>query len=170
MQPVMKYCLLFLLVYFLNHINTTAAITTTYADSIINKAFYKHNRQYFLDHYGKDDSTKAIINGFFSKRRIAIYETVIPIAAAGVSGIFISKLGNQTNVKADVGGTGFLVVISLALVIYAAPVYIIDGQIKLLVFNRKKLLTLLTNYNSGKPLPERLKHKKWFKYELEKLQ
>ena len=131
---------------------------------------FKQSKQFFLDKYGTDDSTRALINYFFKKRKIAFLETVIPPVAGGASVLILSLfLKSMANVKEDNGGFGFSVVVPLILVIYAVPVYIIDGQIKWLIFNRRKLLAILESYNSGNSLPKKIKRRKVFKLELEKL-
>ena len=157
----MKYCLFFFFYIVLNFTNTSAAIKISYADTNINKLSYKQSKQYFLEKYGKDDSTRALINYFFKKRIDGIYETFVPLAVGGGSALLLN------NIK--VGAMLILVPITLALVLYACPIYIINGQVKWISFSRKRLLGYLIDYNSGKPLPKRVKRRKAFKYELEKL-
>ncbi len=157
----MKYCLLFLLSLFLNFTNTSAAIKISYVDTSINKLSYKQSKQYFLEKYGRDDSTRALINYFFKKRKDGIYETFVPLAVGVGSALLLN------NIK--VGAMLILVPITIALVLYACPIYIIDGQVKWISFSRKKLLGYLIAYNSGKSLPAKIKRRKAFKYELEKL-
>ncbi|HXH99752.1 MAG TPA: hypothetical protein VNI52_05765 [Sphingobacteriaceae bacterium] len=163
---MMKCFLFFSLFYFLNCIDTLAA-PVNYADTSVNKSSYKQSKQYFLDNYGKDDSTRALINYFFKKRKEAFYETVVPPVAAGVSLLLLNLILNHAaNVKEDTGGGYLLVGLSAVVTIYGSAATLIDGQIKWLVFNRKKLLTVLTDYHSGKPLPKKIKRRKAFKYEL----
>ena len=166
----MKYYLFFFLFFFLYCTTTTAANTTSYAGSSIKSTEHKHSKQYFLDNYGKDDSSRALINYFFKKRKDAFYESVISPVAGGASVLILNLfLKSMANVKEDTGGLGFSVAIPLILIIYAVPVYIIDGQIKWLIFNRRKLLTILESYNSGNSLPAKITRRKVFKLELEKL-
>lgn len=165
----MKYYHILSLLFILTCTNATAATTTSYADSVKVLA-HKHSKQYFLDTYGKDDSTRALINYFFKKRKTAFYETVVPPIAGGASILLLHLfLKSQANVKEDTGGFSVSVVIPLILVIYAVPVYIIAGQMKWLVFNRRKLLTILESYNTGIPLPKRVTRRKMFNGELEDL-
>lgn len=131
----MKYFLFLSLFYFLNCINTLAA-PVNYADTSVNKSSYKQSRQYFLDNYGKDDSTRALINYFFKRRKEAFYETVVPPVAAGVSLLLLNYIiSNGANVKEDTGGGYLLVGLSAAVALYGSAGTLIDGQIKWLVFN-----------------------------------
>lgn len=81
----MKYYLILSLLFILTCKNTTAATITSYADTSVNVLAHKHSKQYFLDNYGKDDSTRALINYFFKKRKAAFFETLVPTLAGGVS-------------------------------------------------------------------------------------
>ena len=164
----MKYYLFLPFVYFLNCSNISAAIITNDPDSSITVTDYKHSHQFFLDKYGTDDTTKALINYFFRERKNAFYETVLPVVAVGVSALLLNALGN-VNIKEDTGGAGLLVALPLAVVIFEAPVYFIDGQIRWLRFSRKRLLSFLTSYNFGNSLTHRITRRKVFKSELAKL-
>ena len=148
--------------------NISAAITTNQPDSSVTVTDYKHSHQFFLDKYGTDDTTKALINYFFRERKIAAYETILPVVAVGVSALLLNALSNR-NVKEDAGGAGLSSALSLIAIIYGSPVYFIDGQIKWLRFSRKRLLTFLTGYNSGNSLTHRITRRKVFKSELAKL-
>ncbi|WP_419802202.1 hypothetical protein [Mucilaginibacter sp.] len=123
----------------------------------INLNNYKHPQQYFLDHYGTDDSSKALIKYFFKIRKASTIETVIgAFLAGGLISAFLST--NAT-----------FVAVLYAPVIFADALLIIDGPVAQLVYTRKKLLHLLTDYQSGKHLPKKL-IKKWrFKRELNNL-
>ncbi len=167
----MKHYLLFFFYVFLNCTKTPAAIKTDLADTSINKSNYKHSRQYFLENYGKDDSTKALVNYFFAKREKALIETVIPAVAGGVAAVLVARLSYSANNPTSGKGSGYagLVIVPAFLVVLYSSVTLIDGQIKWLVFNRRKLLVILISYNSGKSLPKKTTHRKAFKYELESL-
>ncbi|MEJ7693187.1 hypothetical protein [Daejeonella sp.] len=168
-MKIMKYFLFLSLFYFLNCINILAA-PVNYADTSVNKSTYKQSRQYFLDNYGKDDSTRALINYFFKRRKEAFYETVVPPVTGGLAVVLLAKVVDQINTDFANGkatGLSFIVIgVPLLKVIIVSSTALIDGQIKWLVFNRKKLLTVLTDYHSGKPLPKKIKRRRAFKYEL----
>ncbi len=153
----MKHYLLFFFYVFLNCTKTPAAIKTNLADTSINKSNYKHSRQYFLENYGKDDSTKALVNYFFAKREKALIETVIPAVAGGVAAALVARLSYSANNPTSGKGSGYagLVIVPAFLVVLYSSVTLIDGQIKWLVFNRRKLLVILISYNSGKSLPKK---------------
>ena len=129
---------------------------------------FKQSKQFFLDKYGKDDTTKALINYFFKQRKDAFYETVVPVVAAGSSAIILAILFNSNN-STDLGIVGLSVGLSLATIMYSSGGILIDGQIRWLRFSRKRLLRFITSYNSGKHLPRKITRKKLFELELEKL-
>lgn len=166
----MKYYLFCFLLYFLNCTHTSATIRSSEPDSSIRVSDYKQSHQFFLEKYGKDDTTRALINYFFRERKIALYETVLPAAAAGVSALLLNAADKLPSNNKQGGGYLFLLVgIPLGVIILEAPFYFIDGQIRWLRFSRKGLLVFLTNYNSGNSLSHRITRRKVFKLELEKL-
>ncbi len=88
----MKYYLFCFLLYFLNCTNTSATVQFSEPDSTIKVSDFRQSRQFFLEKYGSDDTTRALINYFFKERKIALYETIIPVAAAGVSALLQCSL------------------------------------------------------------------------------
>lgn len=112
-----------------------------------------------------------MVNYFFAKREKALIETVIPAVAGGVAAVLVARLSYSANNPTSGKGSGYagLVIVPAFLVVLYSSVTLIDGQIKWLVFNRRKLLVILISYNSGKSLPKKITHRKAFKYELESL-
>lgn len=126
-------------------------------DSLIDPTDFKHDKQYFLDHYGKDDSTKALINTFFRVRREAVVETVFGSIVTTGSVVLLSS------------PDAFLLFFAFAPIIATAAILIIDGPITTLVYTRKKLLHFIADYQTGKHLPRRFTHRLSYKRELRKV-
>lgn len=166
----MRYFLLFAFVILFNIKNVRADVGKNSSDTSVDQSSYKKSKPYFLEHYGKDDSTKALINYFFVKRKTAFYQTVIPIVVGGGLIILLARALNRNNLppsKDDYAGIllgGAAVSVGLQ-----SAGQIIDGQIKWLVFNRRRLLKTLVDYNTGKPLPKRITRRKQFRKQLERL-
>ena len=94
-------------------------------------------------------------------------ETVGPVAVVGISAVLLNAM---MNIDANFGPGGLQVALGLAVVAtVGAPAYFIDGQINWLVFNRRKLLRLVTIYNQNHYLSPKITRRKMFKRELEKL-
>ena len=161
----MKYYHILCLVLILTLTDAAAAtsIRTSSADTSVNELAHKHSKQYFLDNYGKDDSTRALINYFFKKRKAAIYETFLSPAAAGTSLLLLHFLLENMG---DTGSAGFSVALFLAVTVFYAVPVCITAQIKWLIFNRRKLLTILEAYNAGTPLPKSVTRRQKFKQAL----
>lgn len=167
----MKYYLIFLLVYLFNSNCSLASVALGNRDSIVDLTPHKNNHRVFLELYGRDDSTKALINYFFKKRKIAFLETVIPVAVGAASAIILNEIVNMPDNNTTEGNALLVLTVGLplAVVLYAVPVYVIDGQVKYIKFSRKKLLRYITSYNAGIPLPARITKRKEFKYQLKKI-
>lgn len=167
----MRYSLLFVFFILFNTKNVWAKVGTSSLDTSIDRSNYKEPKHFFLENYGKDDSSKALINYFFRKRKTAFYQTVIPIVVGGGLTILLAKAFNRNNIpvtKDDYGG--IVIAGALVTVVLQSAGQIIDGQITWLVFSRHKLLKTLVGYNSGQPLPKRITRRKQFRQELEALE
>ncbi|MGI4021089.1 MAG: hypothetical protein ACRYFA_06255 [Janthinobacterium lividum] len=167
----MKYCLPFVFFILFNTKNVWAKVGTIGLDTSINKADYKHSHKYFLENYGKDDSIKALINYYFAKRETAVIRTVVPAITGGLAAFLVAKINLNKNPPSgkSSGYAGLILVPALIVLVYSAET-LVDGQIKWFKFSRHKLLKTLFDHNNGKPLPQKITHKKAFKYELEYLQ
>ncbi|RYY21124.1 MAG: hypothetical protein EOP41_08515 [Sphingobacteriaceae bacterium] len=120
----------------------------------INSDNYQHPQQYFLDHYGTDDSTKALVNYYFKRRRGAAVETVVGLVFT--SGIISGVSGSNAS---------FFIIV-FAPVIFISTFLIIDGSVTRLIYTRRKLLHLLADYQSGKHLPRKITRNRYYKREL----
>ena len=135
------------------------------ADSAINPiSNHKKTKQYYLDYYGKDDSTRALIEYFFNKKHNSINSIII----WGITGIASTLLLLYlTNGGYNLGIIGFLLYVDLIAIFYGVAIGLLISLYKLCRFNRKRLFKLLNNYNNGKGLPKNIKRNKTFINELE---
>lgn len=135
----------------------------TNQDPLIDQTDFKHDKQYFLDHYGKDDSTKALINTFFRARKAAVVEMAVGLVLGGSSAIYIGNAFSQ-NSHYSLGAS----LLAFPLIPFAAILIIeaVDGSVIRLVFTKKKLLHLVADYQQGKHLPRRFTHQARYRREL----
>ncbi|RYY05765.1 MAG: hypothetical protein EOP43_08155 [Sphingobacteriaceae bacterium] len=167
----MRYYLLFIFFILLNPKHVWAEVGTIGLDTSIDQSKYKHAQKYFLENYGKDDSTKALINYYFAKRETALIRTVVPAITGGLATFLVVKTNpnNYSPSGKSSGYAGLIFVPAFIVLVYSAGT-LIDGQHKWFKFSRHKLLQTLIDYKSGKPLPQKTTRRKAFKYELNNLE
>lgn len=137
-------------------------------DSVINQTDFKHDKQYFLDHYGNDDSTKALINTFFRVRKAAAVEVAYSVVAGVGLYIFVNYVFGPGENKSNTWNTVILAIFAIPL-IPAFAVGIAEGTVTYLIYNRQKLLHLIADYQQGKHLPRRFTHRVRYRQELRKV-
>ena len=144
----MKIILLFITLCFaVNKISAANII----ADSIPPGKPWKISKQQFLDQYGKDDKSKAIISFYFGKYtgpRKGLY-------------VFIPLTVIVTSVAlAAVPGAGFPILPAITVGIDVITISLLDivGN-----YSRKELLKSLNKYFSGKGISREMK--RWIRYE-----
>ena len=128
--------------WFMSNNVASAAIVT---DSMpVNKP-WNISQQQFLAEYGKDDTSKAIINYYFKNHKLLRkgLNFFIP-ASALTSGIALSGTNSP----------GKAIFIFIAIIIDDLTLAIIGRMAK---YSRKKLLKTLDNYFSGKGIKPKLK-------------
>jgi hypothetical protein len=133
-------------------------------DSIIPPKDYQHNRNYFLNTYGKDDSSRALIKFFFKRRHYGKKETFVWAGIGIVSTIlFITVIQNGDG---GINSGSFLLGLILGASIYGGIAGVIEGSFIWLKYSRKKLLKFLIDYNAGRGLPKNIVRKRRFKNQL----
>ena len=137
-------------------------------DSVINQTDFKHNKQYFLDHYGADDSTRALINTFFRVRKAAVVEVAYSVVAGVGIYIFANHVFGPGDNKSNSWNTIALAIFAIPL-IPAFAIGVGEGTVTYLIYSRQKLLHLLMDYQNGKNLPRRFTHRTRFRQEFKKL-
>jgi len=104
----------------------------------------------FLNQFGNNDTSIAIIDMFFKKRRNAILKiSILPIPVmAGKIGTAIDERYSHGDVVVPiVGMSSFVISVCIVLPIMGTGIY------QLLYFTRKKLIRILDDYEKGKPIP-----------------
>ncbi|MXV51124.1 hypothetical protein GS399_09100 [Pedobacter sp. HMF7647] len=122
------------------------------------------NRAYFLSLYGKDDSSKAVINMFFNYRKGAEIGVITSSAMAVAGSVAISTSGGG-----DPGGSQLETQMLAAPVVLGSVLTLAAFSFTLSTYSRKRLLNILNDYEAGKALPKYIRWKKNFKKELTKL-
>ncbi len=124
---------------------------------------YPHPKEYFLNKYGKDDSSRAMIEFFFKKKHQGKKETIWwAIIGTIASVLFIAVIDSTIGF----GIVGLLLAISLGVIPYGAIIGMAIGIYKWIYFRRKRLEKLLDDYNAGKGIRPNIKRNKTFKTEL----
>ena len=124
-----------------------------------------HSKEHFLIKYGKDDSSRALIEFFFRKARESKKNTFWWGGTTIASGILLTVLLNIPGESALGALFIFLVIGSL---FYGSIIWFAIGIFKwLAVFNKKRLARLLKKYNDGKGIPGSIKRNKTFRLELD---
>ncbi len=122
------------------------------SDTIPERKVYKISQQQFLERYGTDDTTRAIINYYFLRYKKAT-KRLIPYSLIIIgSGILYA-----TSV---VNGAAGVVLVWGSITIGAMLIFgtlLLSSCADLLKFSRKKLLKILDNYSSGRGIPSNLK-------------
>jgi hypothetical protein len=145
-----------LLISFLLMLKFAAAsnlVSSPLRDSSIRHKEHKLNEKEFLEKYGRDDSSRALISFYFLKRSkgitrfsIAAPSTVLPgIALVPVANKAEGDKGNMHDASAA-GGLTILLCGAIAFLSLATAVWV--------RYSRKKLLRVLTDYSIGKHIPK----------------
>ena len=135
-------------------------------DSTLERKAYELNWKEFLEKYGRDDSSRALINLFFHKREIGVPNAGIgaPMLLAGGIGLGITsnKLENGTGSWNTLGQA-----LLFTLILGAGAALFSVGMSFLGKYSRKKLLKLLDGYFAGKPLPRGITKNRAFRKNLQ---
>lgn len=134
-----------------------------FTDSIYGKK-HQLSREAFLNRFGTDDSSRALIHYFFDKRKVAQKKALARAGIAAGAGILFALLimsnifkGNLLLIFAAIGlGSAFWVFLLFG----------IFSGIMLYSYSRKRLLRLLQAYQQGKPLPKKITRQLQFKMNL----
>jgi hypothetical protein len=150
MQKFIRILLPFAFIFFVtNKVDATVVIPK---DSIPTNKPWKISQQQFLDQYGKDDTSRAIINYYFmlhNKSRKNLFVNTL-IAAAGIA-LFTVITANGASFGAIILGAPFIVVgLSFGINVFIKA-------INLIYYSRKKLYKELKKYFAGEKIPLSLK-------------
>ena len=137
-------------------------------DTVAPPGPYKLNKNEFLEKYGRDDSSRALILFYFRKRKIDQTNFYAGAFLALIGGIAVFPVKNLP----DMGDYNSLnyspsdkLAFSIGIVCLLAagiPLLLTGGSL-LLRYNRKRLLKMLDNYFTGKFIPRGIVGNKYFK-------
>ncbi len=130
------------------------------ADTSVHHKPWKISQQQFLDQYGKDDTSRAVINYFFQQHKIFhkafISEAII---TTGLTGLDIFALVRS---EGTAGVLVFAIFGSFALLFFYS--ISLRHANYLMVYSRKNLLKTLRQYFSGQGFSKKLKENIWKKH------
>jgi hypothetical protein len=141
-----------------SHASFICILNTQCDTSGQSKNSWKKSESEFLNIYGKDDSSRALIRFFFDRRKLARRLMIIPVAIdltlALTLGIYgLTSMGLYLNYLWG-SAVLFLAFASITLFIVAAGTW--------MRYSRKRLYHILTQYESGVPLPQKWARKNRF--------
>ena len=122
---------------------------------------HKLTKQQFLDRYGTDDSSRALINYYFLDRNIASGLTLKSALSLGLTGVLGGIIISTSNDEGKSLNAFFALLLLLA-VAYAAALLLLTGTVLLLLQSRRRLFRYLQAYHNGNGLPHRISRKKAF--------
>jgi hypothetical protein len=109
---------------------------------------YKLTKYQFLNYYGTDDTSRALINMFFRKRSNSVYNACIPTGSA----LTLIALTNSSIFFAQsTAELGFL--IGTGAIVF---VYLVRGIVQRCTYTRKSLLYILVDRENGYPVPQQV--------------
>jgi len=157
-----KYFLLLLLIIFFVQSGRASLL---FHDSIIYRKPYKLSEQQFLDKYGRDDSSRALIRYFFERRKASGKTFLISaISTAGFGLLFgLVVMDSRNNSGLQGLATGLLL---LGGGVAAGLTALFSGAVWL-KSSRRHLFKLICNYNAGKKIPKSITWRPLFKKFLE---
>lgn len=114
---------------------------------------YKISQKAFLKKYGADDSSRALINYYFSKRKGLRNGALLYASLAGAGYLVFNAVVTQASGRdVAVTGTGVLAVLLGTALALAVPLV----AYRWLRTSRKSLFSMLNDYKMGKPIPEKV--------------
>jgi len=136
-------------------------------DTSIDRSAYALSQDQFLEKYGRDDSSKALINYFFRKRTAGqgmaagggFISILAALGFAAATHVVNNSSGYDLNEQVQNAVWAFFTGIVLAGGITLISIGIVSwGR-----HSRKRLLLLLDNYFAGSPIPKGIAKKKVFR-------
>lgn len=128
-------------------------------DSSIHPKPWKLSQQQFIEQYGNNDTSKALINFYFLRNKRAKQVGVVMTGLGLLTAIGIAKITTTSNHNNRAYSYAFLLALGLAMLGFAIGMVILFDILILLRFSRKNLYKILQNYSAGKPFPRWLRIK-----------
>jgi hypothetical protein len=121
-----------------------------YKDTIIHPKAFRMNQQQFLDTYGTDDTSSALIQYYFTRNKQAKGQVLLFGITGALAGfIFDSVVMSNTSLDAL---SGLFVLLLLGSVIYLSGVFVFINVYRWIRFSRQRLRKQLERRSNGKPL------------------
>lgn len=120
---------------------------------------WKVTEQQFLNKYGKDDSSRALIHYYFERRKVYKNRTILFTGISGVSGILFGALIERPGVSA-LGA--ILLGIPLLVGLWFFGFAIIIEAVRWIRTSRKALFKMLKNFENEKRIPKRISSNRRF--------
>ena len=118
---------------------------------------YNIRQDVFLNNYGLDDTSRALINMFFRKRKIAFLESCGVPTGGLILTIFMFDASTREIKKTGESGPGGTLLLSGLLSGLTSLIIIpVDGLINNITYSRKKLLYTLVKRERGIPVPVKI--------------
>lgn len=137
------------------------ATAPVYKDSVIQPKVSRLSQEQFLNTYGTGDTTRALIQYYFKRNRIAKRDMLIWGTAGIAAGFAFDRiLMNGSGVDAL---SGLAVGILLGSLIYVGAAVLLINSFNWVHFSRQRLASKLERYKTGKPLPRSIYRNKYFK-------
>ncbi|HXB43547.1 MAG TPA: hypothetical protein VNV85_05795 [Puia sp.] len=140
-------------------------------DTTITKNEYKISRKEFLEKYGRDDSSRALINFYFSKRvpaRILFFSVIwqIPIWPFPLASNLRVSQSKSGSISQGFGGlVGSVIFLCLLLATVGLATGALGQWVK---YSRKRLLSQLNRYFNGQSIPKGISRSHLFRRVLKK--
>jgi hypothetical protein len=124
---------------------------------------HHHSKEYFLNKYGKDDSSIALIEFFFQTQRIARKQTFL-WSAIGVADVIL--LNVVDTIHHDYGVGAILIILGLGGLLFGTVIAVGMAMFRWITNSQKRLLNYLSRYNGGQGIPRHITRKKIYQVEL----
>lgn len=155
-----KFVFSFLLLLFILPKNSFGATGDQTGDTSYNKS-HKLSQQEFLDKYGRDDSSRALIKYYFQKRNAAKWVLFYGAGTGAVSAIAYALTWAGAGSATGLGAIFVIIIVLSGL--FTGAIFALTGLLFLLTYSRKKLFRLLKNYHRGNGIPKKIRTAKAFK-------
>jgi hypothetical protein len=137
------------LFFFANKVGAAAVITI---DSIPANKPWKLSQQQFLDQYGRDDTSRAVINYYFEQhqhkgRKNLLVNTLITVVSISAFAIITTNCA----AGAVIVGAPFFIAG------FIFGIFVFRNVMNMIYFSRKKLFKVLKKYFETKRIPESLR-------------
>jgi hypothetical protein len=166
----MKFLLLTAFLFFIKTSFASHLAQPVLSDTTKPEKEYKLNRDQFLEKYGKDDSSRALINYYFSRRtsaKILFFINVwqIPFWPFPFSYNLKTAESNSSTIGQSLGA--FIISLIFLCLLFASFGLATAGSAEWLKHSRKRLLKQLNNYFNGRPMPRAIIRSRLFRRFLE---